>query len=165
MVGTDPVQSQGRVLDGWLIIEESILTTITETLMRDLILKILKVLHPDFDFSEVEKADDDERFVEWFDEQGFLADLRTAVEGSRHIEKLDSSFKGFFDLMAERKVFDMKDWYDIGQEIEVSLDDRFYQVGIDEYWTDIVDEKITEALDNIELAVDIENVVCTARRL
>ena len=133
--------------------------------MRDLILKILKVLHPHFDFSEVEKADDDERFVEWFDEQDFLGDLRTAVEGSRDMAKLDSSFKGFFDLMAERKVFDMKDWYDIGQEIEVSLEDRFYRIGIDEYWTDTVDDKITEALDNIELAVDIENVVCTARRL
>jgi hypothetical protein len=70
--------------------------------------------------------------------------------------KLDSSFKGFFDLMAERKVFDMKDWYDIGQEIEVSLDDRFYQIGIDEYWTDTVDEKITEALDVIEFEVTVK---------
>jgi hypothetical protein len=34
LVGTDPVQSQGRGIDGWLIIEESILTTITETLMN-----------------------------------------------------------------------------------------------------------------------------------
>jgi hypothetical protein len=159
---------QGRGLDGWLIIDGSILTTITETIMRDLILKILKVLHPDFDFSEVEKADDDVRFVKWFDEQGFLADLRTAVEGSRDMAKLDSSFKGFFDLMAERKVFDMKDWYDIGQEIEVSLDDRFYQIGIDEYWTHTVDEKINERLEDIydqELAVDIENVVCKLTKL
>ena len=124
--------------------------------MRDLILKILKVLHPDFDFSEVEKADDDERFVEWFGEQGFLADLRTAVEGSRHMEKLDSSFKGFFDLMAERKVFDMNDWYDIGQEIEVALEDRFYRIGIDEYWTDTVDDKITEALDEVEFEVTVK---------
>ena len=124
--------------------------------MRDLILKMLEILHPHFDFSEVEKADDDERFVEWFDEQGFLADLRTAVEGSRDMAKLDSSFKGFFDLMAERKVFDMKDWYDIGQEIEVSLDDRFYQIGIDEYWTDTVDEKITEALEYLEFEVTVK---------
>ena len=137
--------------------------------MRDLILKILKVLHPDFDFSEVEKADDDERFVEWFDEQDFLGDLRKVISAGKDMGRLSEGADAILYVLNAHAPHLLPakglDESAVNYAIEVALDDKFYQAGIDEYWTDQVDDKITEALDNIELAVDIENVVCTARRL
>ena len=157
MGGTDPVQSQGRVLDGWLIIEESILTTITETLMRDLILKILKVLNPDFDFSEVEKADDDVRFVEWFDEQDFLGDIARAVSASRDMGRLSEGANAILYVLNTHAPHLLPakglDEEAVNYAIEAALDDRFYQMDIDSYWKDTVDEKITEALEEVEFEV------------
>ena len=160
MGGTDPVQSQGRVLDGWFIIEESILTTITETLMRDLILKILKVLHPDFDFSEVEKADDDERFVEWFDEQDFLGDIARAVSAGKDMGRLSEGADAILyvlnahapDLLPAKGL----DESAVNYAIEVALDDRFYQMDIDENWTDKVDDRVYETLDEVEFEVTVK---------
>ena len=156
MGGTDPVQSQGRVLDGWLIIDESILTTITETLMRDLILKILKVLHPDFDFSEVEKADDDERIVEWLDEQDFLGDIARAVSASRDMGRLSEGANAILyvlnahapDLLPSRGLDDI--------EVEQLIENQFFELDIDPYWKDTVDEKITEALEYLEFEVTVK---------
>ena len=156
MGGTDPVQSQGRVLDGWLIIEESILTTITETLMRDLILKILKVLHPDFDFSEVEKADDDERFVEWFDEQDFLGDLRKVISAGKDLGRLSKGVGETLDVLNAHApdLLPSRGLDDI--EVEQLIENQFFELDIDPYWKDTVDEKITEALEYLEFEVTVK---------
>ena len=125
--------------------------------MRDLILKILKVLNPDFDFSEVEKADDDVRFVEWFDEQDFLGDIARAVSASRDMGRLSEGadailyvLNAYAPHLLPAKGLDEEA---VNYAIEAALDDRFYQMDIDSYWKDTVDEKITEALEEVEFEV------------
>ena len=128
--------------------------------MRDLILKILKVLNPDFDFSEVEKADDDVRFVEWFDEQDFLGDIARAVSASRDMGRLSEGADAILyvlnahapDLLPAKGL----DESAVNYAIEVALDEKFYQVGIDESWTDTVDDRVTQAFDEIELEVTVK---------
>ena len=128
--------------------------------MRDLILKILKVLHPDFDFSEVEKADDDERFVEWFDEQDFLGDLRKVISAGKDLGRLSKGVGETLDVLNAHApdLFPTMglDESAVNYAIEVALDEKFYQVGIDEYWTDQVDDKITEALEYLEFEVTVK---------
>ena len=124
--------------------------------MRDLILKILKVLNPDFDFSEVEKADDDVRFVEWFDEQDFLGDIARAVSASRDMGRLSEGANAILyvlnahapDLLPSRGLDDI--------EVEQLIENQFFELDIDPYWKDTVDEKITEALEYLEFEVTVK---------
>ena len=141
--------------------------------MRDLILKILKVLNPDFDFSEVEKADDDVRFVEWFDEQDFLVDIARAVSAGRDLGRLSEGAEAILyvlnthapDLLPVKGLGEAEVTKYVDAAIEAALDERFYQVGIDEYWTDIVDDKVNEALDDkVNEALDEIEFEVTVKR-
>ena len=128
--------------------------------MRDLILKILKVLNPDFDFSEVEKADDDVRFVEWFDEQDFLGDIARAVSAGKDMGRFSEGadailyvLNAYAPHLLPAKGLDESA---VNYAIEVALDDKFYQMDIDENWTDKVDDRVYETLDEIEFEVTVK---------
>ena len=100
------------------------------------------------------------RFVEWFDEQDFLGDIARAVSAGKDMGRLSEGadailyvLNAYAPHLLPAKGLDESA---VNYAIEVALDDKFYQMDIDENWTDKVDDRVYETLDEIEFEVTVK---------